>query len=67
MRDPEPVGGTVPEADGARILQRLRRWWRAPGADERYLATATDTADLELRMRALERASGGPPFVTFNH
>jgi len=50
-----------------RILQRLRRWLRARSADERYLAAATDLADLERRMRVLERADRGPFFVTFNH
>jgi hypothetical protein len=35
--------------------------------DERYLAEAVDLADLERRMRVLERASAGPSFVTFNH
>lgn len=54
-------------AQGNRFLQPLRRWWRRGGAEERYLAAATDAADLERRMRALERASGGPAFVTFNH
>jgi hypothetical protein len=34
---------------------------------ERYLAAAADLADLERRMRALERSSGGPAFMTFNH
>ena len=37
------------------------------GPDERYLAAATDLADLERRMRVLERANRGPFFVTFNH
>jgi hypothetical protein len=54
-------------AEGNRILQRLRRWWRPPSADEEYLAAATDAPDLERRMRVLERAGGGPAFVTFNH
>ena len=67
MNDPEPVDRTVLGAEGNRILQGLRRWWRRPSADEQYLAAATDTADLERRMRVLERASGGPAFVTFNH
>ena len=49
------------------ILQRLWRWWRSEEADERYLAAATDHADLERRMRVLERARPGPIFVTFNH
>jgi hypothetical protein len=50
-----------------RILQRLRRWWRPRSAEERYLAAATDHADLERRALLLERACGGPAFVTFNH
>ncbi len=67
MNDPEPVDRTVPGAEGNRILRGLRRWWRRPSADERYLAAATDPADLERRMRELEHSSGGPAFVTFNH
>ena len=34
---------------------------------EQYLAAAGDLSDLERRMRKLERAGGGPAFVTFNH
>ena len=49
------------------FLPRLRRWWRLQSAAERYLAAATDTADLEHRARALDRGSAGPAFVTFNH
>ena len=48
-------------------MQRLRHWWRPRTTEEEYLAAATDLADLERRMRVLERASGGPVFVTFNH
>jgi hypothetical protein len=41
---------------------------RPRNADERYLAAATDNADLERRMKAIERAAGTPSlFVTFNH
>lgn len=40
--------------------------FRDPAGD-RYLAEATDLADLERRMRVLERTTGGPAFVTFNH
>jgi hypothetical protein len=36
-------------------------------ADGRYLAAATDHADLERRMRTLDRANCAPLFVTFNH
>ncbi len=49
------------------IAQRFRRWWERPDAEERYLAAATDHAELERRIRLLERARGGPVFVTFNH
>jgi hypothetical protein len=50
-----------------RIVERLRRWWRPRSAEERYLAAATDPADLERRARDLERSSGGPAFVAFDH
>ena len=40
------------------LVQRLRRWWRAESAAYRYLAGATDHADLERRERALERGLG---------
>jgi hypothetical protein len=45
----------------------LRRWWQLADTEEQYLAAATDLADLERRIRVLERASGGPVFATFNH
>jgi hypothetical protein len=49
-------------------LRRLfLRWWRTRDATERYLGAATDHADLERRIRELERRSSGPAFVTFNH
>jgi Protein of unknown function (DUF3563) len=48
-------------------LTSLRRWWRLDDPAEQYLAAATDLADLERRIRVLERASDGPVFVTFNH
>lgn len=48
-----------------RFAQWLRHWAQDPA--ERYLADATDLADLERRMRSLERASAGPTLVTFNH
>jgi Protein of unknown function (DUF3563) len=49
------------------VVRRLGHWWPLQDAEERYLAAATDLADLERRVRRLERASGGPLFVTFNH
>ena len=57
----------APGAGSNGILRRIRRWWRGQDPHERYLAAATDLADLERRMRVLERSSGGPHFVTFNH
>lgn len=65
IRELISVVAPAPKPNG--IVHRLRRWWRSGDANEQYLAAATDLADLERRMRALERASGGPAFVTFNH
>ena len=48
------------------IVERLHGWWRGKDPDEDYLAAATDLADLERRMRLLDRGNGGPVFVTFN-
>jgi Protein of unknown function (DUF3563) len=48
-------------------LTSLRRWWQLADTEEQYLAAATDLPDLERRIRVLERASGEPVFVTFNH
>jgi Protein of unknown function (DUF3563) len=49
------------------FLKRLWRWSRPLDRDEQYLAAATDAADLERRLRVLERESGGPQFLTSNH
>jgi hypothetical protein len=49
------------------LTVHLRRWLRFPTVEERYLAASADHADLERRMRVLERARSGPPFITFNH
>ena len=57
MEDIEPVG----------FFKRVWRGLRAVDRDEAYLAAATDAADLERRMRAIERDRGNPLFVTFNH
>jgi hypothetical protein len=48
-------------------FHRLVSWWRSHDFDERYLAEATDHADLERRQRSLERTSVGPALETFNH
>ena len=49
------------------LFQRLWRWFRSGDAEHQYLCAATDLADLERRMRVLERADDKPLFVTFNH
>ena len=49
------------------FLQRMRAWLRTQAPHERYLADAADHADLERRIRNLERADPGPAVVTFNH
>ena len=51
----------------ARLQRLLLQWWRNEESDERYLAAATDHADLERRQRALERMTAGPAVATFNH
>jgi hypothetical protein len=49
------------------IVEQLREWWKGSDPDQDYLAAATDLADLERRMRLVDRGHGGPVFVTFNH
>jgi len=60
---PRPVAGVA----WARLSRRFVRWWGSDAEADRYLAAATDHADLERRIRVLERARRGPAFVTFNH
>jgi hypothetical protein len=67
MYSRETVCSSARHARPAGIFRRVLRWWSGGGTAERYLAGAADLADLERRMRVLERASGGPAFVTFNH
>ncbi|HKA42207.1 MAG TPA: DUF3563 family protein [Burkholderiales bacterium] len=52
---------------GPHLDKGTRSRWQPKVAAEQYLDDATDLPDLERRMRVLERVSGGPPFVTFNH
>jgi hypothetical protein len=49
------------------IVAQLRGWWTGTDPDQEYLAASTDLADLERRMRLLDRGDGGPVFETFNH
>ena len=67
MDDHEFLDSASPEARLDSAAPRVWRWWHFEDADEQYLVAATDLADLERRMRILERASGGPVFMTFNH
>jgi Protein of unknown function (DUF3563) len=61
-----PAPPLQPASEPNGVVQRLRRWWRAGDSAEQYLADATDRADLERRMRSLERTSGGPAIVRFD-
>jgi hypothetical protein len=68
MNDRQSMLTFSPHTNPQLLISRLMDWWRTPASvDEAYLATATDHADLERRLRALERASRGPAFETFNH
>lgn len=49
------------------MVRRSLGRWRVLSSEVQYLSAATDHADLERRMRVLERESGGPVYVTFNH
>ncbi|HEY3180044.1 MAG TPA: DUF3563 family protein [Casimicrobiaceae bacterium] len=52
------------ESKRHRLIEQLWIWLQGDDPDDQYLAAATDVADLERRMRLLERASGGPVFPT---
>ena len=67
MNSREFPGNAEQESAPVGIVEQLRAWWTGKEPDEEYLAAATDLADLERRMRLLDRGSGGPVFVTFNH
>ena len=67
MNDREILGNATRESQPGGIFAQLRGWWTGKNADEEYLAAATDLADLERRMRLLDRGNGGPVFETFNH
>ena len=50
-----------------RLCKRVGRWWTGrEDAMERYLSAATDHADVERRIRELERRNAGPALLTFN-
>jgi hypothetical protein len=68
MRERAPE--TTPSSRPAIMIEMLKlliRWLLPRDRSEQYLAAAIDLADLERRMRRLERTPAGPFFVTFNH
>jgi hypothetical protein len=67
MKHRESLANTARASESGGIVAQLRTWWTGKGADDEYLAGATDLADLERRMRSLDRGNGGPVFETFNH
>jgi hypothetical protein len=67
MNDRQQTASATNRTEAGGVIQQLRRAWRAQSMEERYLSGATDLADLERRMRALERGSNVSVFVTFNH
>ena len=67
MNEREILGNGARGSQAGGIVAQLRAWWTGKDADAEYLAAATDLAELERRMRLLDRGSGGPVFETFNH
>lgn len=67
MKDRAFLANAAQELEPGGIVEKLRGWWTGKDSDQEYLAAATDLADLERRMRLLDRGSGGNVFVTFNH
>ena len=67
MNDRESVCRSSPGPQPNSIVERFLGWCQGHDADEQYLTDATDLADLERRMRVLDRADCAPLFVTFNH
>jgi hypothetical protein len=56
----------VPAAKAWPWGRRFLRWWRNRDPVERYLGAATDHADVERRIRDLERRNSGSALVTFD-
>src|SRR5262245_65989435 len=57
MDDRESTRSASSQLGLAHFVRRLRRWWRSQEPQARYLAAATDCADLERRIRVLERGN----------
>jgi hypothetical protein len=49
-----------------RLCNRVGRWCAGQDAMERYLSAASDHAEVERRIRELERRNAGPALMTFN-
>ncbi len=58
---------SLPTSAPRTLIARLREWCKPREWDARYLAAASDLADLERRMRTLDQPSYVTLFVTFNH
>ena len=67
MNDREWFAAAPRESAPVGIVAQLRGWWSGKDPDQEYLAESTDLADLERRMRLIDRGNGGPVFETFNH
>jgi len=67
MNDRDALCTVSADAKSRSIVRRFWRWWRSRDPEQQYLAAATDLADLERRIRVLERRSSAQVFVTFNH
>lgn len=67
MNDRKTTCSASTAAQSGGLGKWLRSWWMPPDEGEKLLAGASDLADLERRMRALERTSRGPAIVTFDH
>lgn len=67
MNDRQLIANASRECVAGGVVAQLREWWMGKDTDQEYLAASTDLADLERRMRLLDRGNGGPVFETFNH
>ena len=67
MNDRDLFANAHREPASVGIVAQLRGWWVGKDPDQEYLAASTDLADLERRMRLIDRGNGGPVFETFNH
>ncbi|MEP7063122.1 MAG: DUF3563 family protein [Betaproteobacteria bacterium] len=66
MRNSE-FPSSLPTSRPRTLIARLRKWSKPQEWDAKYLAAASDLADLERRMRTLNQPNYVTFFVTFNH